>query len=308
MKTSSTCVQWLIQPNGALCAIVLACAVALCGCSPSRVTEIAAQYEFEDCVIRYTLEGLRPAAVELYVTHDDSYTWDKVSDGLSGDIGPRIAPGDRLIVVRGIDPWLLAHTKFKLVIDAEFDYAVSITGIDSLLTRKSLAKNPGGYVQDVFGFAETKVTEEDVRDPRPDIEVYDYRRRDEWMEDNPNNRAEVFQMQEEENKEEQPVGFAQEMPQYPGGELQMQKDIMENAPYPEMEKENNIQGKVYVQFVVEKDGSVTNVRVQREVPNGPNLSTVAEEAVRKLRRFTPAKQNGRPVRLVMTIPVNFTLK
>jgi protein TonB len=98
------------------------------------------------------------------------------------------------------------------------------------------------------------------------------------------------------------------MPQYPGGELQMQKDIMENAPYPEMEKENNIQGKVYVQFVVEKDGAVTNVRVQRGVQGGPNLSRVAENAVKKLKKFAPAKQNGRPVRLVMTIPVNFTLK
>jgi protein TonB len=88
----------------------------------------------------------------------------------------------------------------------------------------------------------------------------------------------------------------------------MQKDIMENAPYPEMEKENNIQGKVYVQFVVEKDGSVTGVRVQRGVQGGPNLSKVAENAVRKLKKFAPAKQNGRPVRLVMTIPVNFTLK
>ena len=111
-----------------------------------------------------------------------------------------------------------------------------------------------------------------------------------------------------EQKIEEPVSFAQEMPQYPGGELQMQKDIMENAPYPEMEKENNIQGKVYVQFVVEKDGTVSNVRVQRGVQGGPNLSRVAENAVRKLKRFTPAMQNGRPVRVIVTHPVNFTLK
>ena len=120
--------------------------------------------------------------------------------------------------------------------------------------------------------------------------------------------VEVWQTQGGEERLEEPVSFAQEMPQYHGGELQMQKDIMENAPYPEMEKENNIQGKVYVQFVVEKDGSISNVRVQRGVQGGPNLSKVAENAVRRLKRFAPAKQNGRPVRLVMTIPVNFTLK
>ena len=119
--------------------------------------------------------------------------------------------------------------------------------------------------------------------------------------------SEEVQVGQQENLEP-PVSFAQEMPQYPGGELQMQKDIMENVPYPEMEKENNIQGKVYVQFVVEKDGSVSNVRVQRGVPGGPNLSMVAVNAVRKLKRFTSAKNNGRPVRLLMTFPVNFTLK
>jgi protein TonB len=75
-----------------------------------------------------------------------------------------------------------------------------------------------------------------------------------------------------------------------------------------MEEANNIQGKVYVQFVVEKDGTVSNVRVQRGVQGGPNLSEVAVNAVQKLKRFAPARSNGRPVRLVMTIPVNFTLK
>lgn len=120
--------------------------------------------------------------------------------------------------------------------------------------------------------------------------------------------VEVWQTQGGEERLEEPVSFAQEMPQYPGGELQMQKDIMENAPYPEMEKENNIKGKVYVQFVVEKDGSISNVRVQRGVEGGPNLSVVAENAVKQLKTFVPAKQNGRPVRLMMTIPVNFTLK
>ena len=88
----------------------------------------------------------------------------------------------------------------------------------------------------------------------------------------------------------------------------MQKDIAENAPYPEMEKENNIQGRVYVQFIVEKDGSITNVKVTRGVPGGPGLTRVAESAVKKLKKFAPAKQNGRPVRLTMTVPVNFTLK
>jgi TonB family protein len=125
---------------------------------------------------------------------------------------------------------------------------------------------------------------------------------------NQTNDSEISDPINEVEKPEEPFTFAQEMPQYPGGELQMQRDIMSNAPYPEMEEANNIQGKVYVQFVVEKDGTVSNVRVQRGVQGGPNLSEVAVNAVQKLKRFAPARSNGRPVRLVMTIPVNFTLK
>jgi len=111
-----------------------------------------------------------------------------------------------------------------------------------------------------------------------------------------------------EEKPEEPVTFAQEMPQYPGGETAMTTDIQSNIDYPEMERENGIQGKVYVQFVVEKDGSVTNVKVVRGVTGGKNLSTEAEKAVKKLKKFKPAKQNGKEVRLTMTVPVNFTLR
>jgi len=75
-----------------------------------------------------------------------------------------------------------------------------------------------------------------------------------------------------------------------------------------MEKETNIQGKVYVQFVVEKDGSVTNVEVIRSIADGPNLSRIAINAVQNLKRFIPAKQNGVPVRITMTVPINFQLR
>ena len=102
--------------------------------------------------------------------------------------------------------------------------------------------------------------------------------------------------------------FASEMPVYPGGDLQLQKDIQENITYPEMEKENNIQGTVVIGFVIEKDGSVSNVKILRGVQGGPNLSKEAEKAVKKLKKFTPAKQNGRAVRLNYNVPVRFTLK
>lgn len=119
--------------------------------------------------------------------------------------------------------------------------------------------------------------------------------------------AEVVTVIKEE-KPDQVFESAEEFPIYPGGEAQMQRDIRDNVQYPEMEKENNIQGKVFVQLVVEKDGSVSDVKVLKGVPGGPNLNTAAEKAIKKLKKFTPAKMNGRPVRLKMVIPVNFTLK
>ncbi len=107
---------------------------------------------------------------------------------------------------------------------------------------------------------------------------------------------------------EEPVTVAGEMPQYPGGEAAMELDMLSNFVYPEMERENGIQGKVYVQFVVEKDGSVTNIKVVRGVTGGKNLSTEAEKAVKKLKKFKPARLDGEEVRVSMTVPVNFTLR
>lgn len=107
--------------------------------------------------------------------------------------------------------------------------------------------------------------------------------------------------------EQEPRTFAEEMPMYPGGNEAMSRDINENAPYPDQEYKKKIEGKVYVQFVVETDGSVSNVIVLRGVPDGPGLNEAALNAIKKLKNFTPGKQNGVPVRIKMTIPINFTL-
>jgi TonB family protein len=109
-------------------------------------------------------------------------------------------------------------------------------------------------------------------------------------------------------REEEILSFASEMPAYPGGTDAMMKDLNANLVYPEMEKENGIEGTVYVGFVVEKDGSITNVQVKRGVNGGPGLTKAAEYAVKKLKKFeTPAKNDGKPVRYQYTLPVKFKL-
>ena len=80
---------------------------------------------------------------------------------------------------------------------------------------------------------------------------------------------------------------------------------LENS-YPSYEKEAEIQGKVYVRFVVEKDGSITNADVVRKV--SPGLDKLARTTVEGMPKWTPGKQGGKPVRMWFTLPVSFQLQ
>ena len=95
--------------------------------------------------------------------------------------------------------------------------------------------------------------------------------------------------------------------QYPGGEAELLKWISSNIQYPTMAQEEGIQGRVVVQFVVEKDGSIGQVKVARG-----KHQLLDKEAVRVVKsikkKFVPAKQNGNTVRSWFTLPVNFKLQ
>lgn len=94
-------------------------------------------------------------------------------------------------------------------------------------------------------------------------------------------------------------------PLYIGGEIARIKFLQENLIYPQLARETGIQGTVYVTFVVEKDGGVTDIRVLRGIGGGCD-----EEAVRvisSMPRWIPAKQRSLPVRFQFTMPIKFTL-
>ena len=96
------------------------------------------------------------------------------------------------------------------------------------------------------------------------------------------------------------------MPEFPGGEAALYKFLGENIKYPQMAKESGIQGRVFVTFVVERNGSVTDVRVLRGIGGGCD-----EEAVRVVQNmpsWTPGKQRGKAVRVQYNLPVKFTLQ
>ena len=94
-------------------------------------------------------------------------------------------------------------------------------------------------------------------------------------------------------------------PGFPGGEEAMQKFIKTNIKYPEMSIQMGDQGKVYVRFVVEKDGSISNVSIARGVT--PELDREAMRVVKQMPKWSPGKQRGRPVRTNVVIPIVFKL-
>ncbi len=92
-------------------------------------------------------------------------------------------------------------------------------------------------------------------------------------------------------------------PEFPGGMEALYKYIADNLKYPQLALENNIQGKVFVTFFVEKDGSVSNVRILRDIGGGCGLE--AKRVVESMPKWIPGKQSGKVVRTQYNLPINF---
>jgi protein TonB len=108
---------------------------------------------------------------------------------------------------------------------------------------------------------------------------------------------------------EEPLVFPEVMPAYEGGENQMFKDLAKSMIYPQVCLENGFEGRVFVQFVVEKNGKISNIKILRQ-PEGDLGKVLGKEAIRvvkNLKDFTPGTLNGEPKRVVMTLPIVFKL-
>ena len=131
--------------------------------------------------------------------------------------------------------------------------------------------------------------------------------------------VEIEDIEVEDDFEDVDVPFAviEDVPIFPGCEKvakserracfqeKMNKHIRKNFRYPEIAQEMGIQGRVYVQFVIAKDGSITSIRMR-----GPdkNLEKEAQRIISRLPKMTPGKQRGRPVRVPFSIPITFRLQ
>ena len=98
----------------------------------------------------------------------------------------------------------------------------------------------------------------------------------------------------------------EQMPSFPGGNSALMEYLQQNVKYPVVAQENGVQGRVVVSFVVEKDGSITDVKVVRSVD--PSLDKEAARVVKSMPRWIPGKQNGSAVRVKYNVPVSFRLQ
>ena len=95
-------------------------------------------------------------------------------------------------------------------------------------------------------------------------------------------------------------------PRFPGGEIELMKFISRNVKYPAEARDKHVQGRVILTFIVEKDGSISNVRVAR--PVDPSLDAEAIRVVQSMPKWEPAKQRGQAVRVRYTVPIQFRLQ
>ena len=98
----------------------------------------------------------------------------------------------------------------------------------------------------------------------------------------------------------------EQMPMFPGGDAALMGYLRDNMHYPTVAAENGVQGRVVVGFVVERDGSITDVNVLRSVD--PSLDREAMRVVKAMPKWTPGKQNGSAVRVKYQVPVTFRLQ
>ena len=152
-------------------------------------------------------------------------------------------------------------------------------------------------------FTALEAVDEPVEEPPPTMEALD------------TTTAATF-TQEGENTEEPPplvesdetflFAAVEEKPEFPGGEEAFYKYLGKNLKFPDMEAEQGIKGTVWVEFVVDRNGGITETQVVRAV--SPGLDKEALRVVKAMPNWNPGKQNGRPVKVRYTIPIKFNLR
>lgn len=107
-------------------------------------------------------------------------------------------------------------------------------------------------------------------------------------------------------KNQKVYDVAEQMPEYPGGMPAMFEFLMKNLQYPKDAEKQKVEGRVMVMFVVETDGSISDVKVAKKT--FPSLDAEAVRVVQSMPKWTPGRDKGKVVRVQYTLPVSFRLK
>ncbi len=143
---------------------------------------------------------------------------------------------------------------------------------------------------------------EDDAESKNEVDMSSFQRQEEAT----NIEITPVKIDDEEEEDEQIIfQVVENDPEFPGGLEALMKYLKQNIKYPQLARENNITGRVFVTFVVEKDGSVTGVRVLRDIGGGCGQEAV--RVVKSMPKWTPGKQRGKAVRVQYNLPVNFSL-
>ncbi len=143
----------------------------------------------------------------------------------------------------------------------------------------------------------------EIKENTADVETADFS-----AEDDADKRVEVHEVvavQEEEEEEQKIHIIVEKMPEFPGGAEAMNRYLSRNIKYPLIAQENNIQGRVICQFVVNTDGKIVDVQVVRGVE--ASLDAEAVRVIKSMPAWTPGKQGGKSVRVKYTLPIRFKL-
>lgn len=114
------------------------------------------------------------------------------------------------------------------------------------------------------------------------------------------------EVEDEEVEEQEIFQIVEEMPDFPGGTAKLVEYLQKNIKYPQMARESGIQGRVFVNFVVEPDGHVSNVKIMRSLGGG--CDEEAMRVVKAMPKWKPGKQRGKAVRVSYILPVVFKLQ
>lgn len=183
-------------------------------------------------------------------------------------------------------------------------------GLDDLKYQIPTELHPSGVYNLVL---ESVKTESPISDDKasPQVNIKPNSKKDNQTIEKPvnaqNDKAPKMQTSEKEEIDDDQVYIVVEaMPEFPGGEAAMIKFITKNIEYPRMAKKTGISGRVFLTFVVERDGSISDVQVLRGIGGGCDKEAI--RVINMMPYWNPGKQHGKPVRVQYQMPITFTLQ